>query len=50
MNFFLACLAWLGIGLVLGVGLLLAVKGSPWLLILGCLGFIGAVGRVWCAK
>ena len=50
MNFFYACLAWLGIGLVLGLGIFLAVKGTPWLLIVAALGFIVAVGRVCCAK
>ena len=50
MNFLYACLAWLGIGLVLGFGILMAVKGSPWLLIVAALGFIVAVGKIGCAK
>ncbi len=50
MNFIYACAAWLGIGLVLGLGMFLAAKGTPWLLIIGALGFIVAVGRIGCSK
>ena len=35
MKFLLAIIAYLVIGLVLGWGILLAVKGEPWLLIVG---------------
>jgi hypothetical protein len=49
MNLFYAMVAWLLIGLVLGLGLfLLTVKGSPWLFILSVLGFIVAVGKIGC--
>ncbi|MDA1278035.1 MAG: hypothetical protein O2960_28910 [Verrucomicrobia bacterium] len=42
-------LAWGAIGLVLGLGLFLAVKGSIWLLVLSVIGFIVAVGRIGCS-
>ncbi|MBM3840985.1 MAG: hypothetical protein FJ398_24130 [Verrucomicrobia bacterium] len=60
MNFFKAVLAWSLIMLVLGFGLYEFTiwlipppgsppgAGSPWLLILGVLGFCVAVGRVCC--
>jgi len=48
MNFVYACAAWLGIALVLGLGLFLAMKGSFWLLILGLIGFILAVAKIGC--
>ena len=50
MNFVYACLAWVVIGIILGVGILLAVKGSLWLLILGFLGFVLAVAKIGCLK
>jgi len=48
MNFVYASVAWLGIALVLGLGLFLATKGSFWLLILGVIGFILAVAKIGC--
>ena len=39
---------WVGMGAVLAVGILMAVKGSPWLLICGVLGFVIAVGKIGC--
>ncbi len=49
MKFVYACLAWLAIASVLGLGLwLLTVKGSPWLFIAAVVGFIGAVGKIGC--
>jgi hypothetical protein len=50
MNFVYASLAWVVIGIILGVGILLAVKGSLWLLILSFLGFIFAVAKIGCLK
>jgi len=41
---------WLTMGAIIGTGLLLAVNGSPWLLIAGVLGFIFAVGKIGCAS
>ncbi len=50
MKFFLACLAWIFIGAVLGLGIwLFAVKGIVWLLALSALAFIVAVGKIGCA-
>ena len=41
---------WLAMGAVLGAGIYLAaVKGSPWLLIVGFAGFVFAVGKIGCA-
>lgn len=36
-------------GVVLGSGILMAVKGNPWLLIAGFVGFAIAVGKIGCA-
>ncbi len=50
MNFFLACLAWIFIGAVLGLGIwLFAVKGIVWLLALSVVAFIFAVAKIGCA-
>ncbi len=48
MKFLLAILAYLLIGLVLGWGILLAVHGNPWLLILGFLAYVVAFGKLGC--
>ena len=48
MKFFLAILAYLLIAFVLGWGILLAVKGSPWLLIVGFLAYVVAFGKLGC--
>ena len=49
MNFVYACLAWLAMAFVIGLGLwLLAVKGSPWIFIVAVVGFITAVGKIGC--
>lgn len=50
MNFFLAMLAWIVIGLVLAVGLYLwATKGLFWVFALIVVAFIGAVGKIGCS-
>jgi hypothetical protein len=49
MKLFLAFATWIIMGVILGAGLLLAVKGSPWLLLIGMLGFVIAVGKIGCA-
>jgi len=36
-------------GAIIGAGILLAVKGSPWLLIASLVGFVIAVGKIGCA-
>jgi hypothetical protein len=44
----LAFAVWIGMGTILGVGILMAIKGSPWLLIGGLIGFVIAVGKIGC--
>ena len=48
MKLLLAIVAYLVIGLVLGVGILLAVKGSYWLLIISFLAYVVAFGKLGC--
>jgi hypothetical protein len=48
MNFLLAILAYLLIGAVLGVGLLLAVGGKPWFLVIGFLAYVVVFGKIGC--
>ena len=48
MKFLLAIVAYLVIGLVLGWGILLAVKGEPWLLIVGFLTYALAFSKLGC--
>jgi hypothetical protein len=49
MSFILAVLAWLVIGAVLVVGIVMATKGALWLLIVGLLAFILAFAKWGCA-
>ena len=48
MKFLLAIVAYLVIALVLGGGILLTVKGQPWLLIVGFLAYAAAFVKVGC--
>jgi hypothetical protein len=48
MKFLLAIAAYLVIGLVLGWGILLTVKGEPWLLIVGFLAYAVAFAKLGC--
>jgi hypothetical protein len=48
MKFFLAILAYLLIGAVLGWGILLAVKGNLWLLGFGFVAYVVAFGKLGC--
>ncbi len=48
MKFVLAILAYLVIAGVLGWGILLAVKGSPWLLVAGIVAYVVAFGKIGC--
>jgi hypothetical protein len=48
MKFILAILAYLLIGVVLGAGILMAVKGNLWLLIIGFLVYVIAFGKLGC--
>ncbi len=48
MKFIFAILAYLLIGFVLGWGILLAVKGNVWLLIVGFLAYAIAFSKIGC--
>lgn len=48
MKSILAVLVYLLIGLILGWGILLAVKGDPWLLVVGGLAYIVVFARLGC--
>ena len=48
MKLLCAFAIWIGMGAVIGAGILMAVKGSPWLLIAGLIGFVVAVGKIGC--
>lgn len=48
MKLYLAILAYLMIGVVLGLGILLTVKGHPWLLIVGFLVYAVAFAKLGC--
>ena len=41
-------LTWLAMAAVLATGIVMAVNGSPWLLILGALGFVLAFAKLGC--
>ena len=48
MKFILAIITYLVIGLVLSWGILQAIKGEPWLLIIGFLAYVLAFARLGC--
>jgi len=48
MKFLLAIIAYLAIALMLGWGILLAIKGEPWLLIVGFLIYAVAFAKLGC--
>jgi len=48
MKLLYAFAVWVIMGALLGYGLLLAVSGTPWLLVASGLGFIIAVGKIGC--
>jgi len=48
MKFLMAILVYLVIGLVLGAGMVMTVKGKPWLLIVGFLAYAIAFGKIGC--
>ena len=48
MKLFLAIVAYVLIGVVLGWGMLLTVRGNPWLLLFGLLAYIVAFGKIGC--
>jgi hypothetical protein len=48
MKFVLALLVYIGFGVVLGIGILKAVHGNPWLLIATALVYAGLLVRIGC--
>lgn len=48
MKFLLAIIAYLVISVFLGWGILLAVKGNPWLLIISFLVYAVAFAKIGC--
>jgi len=48
MKLFLAILTYLLIGAVLGWGILLAVAGNPWLLVVAVLAYLVAFAKIGC--
>ncbi len=48
MKLFYACVVYLLIGLVLGLGIYLAVKGIVWFLIVGLIAYIVAFAKIGC--
>jgi len=48
MKFLMAIIAYLAISFFLGWGMLLVMKGNPWLLIIGFLVYAVAFGKIGC--
>ena len=48
MKFLLGIIVYLIIGLVLGLGMLQAVHGKPWLLVIGLIAYVVAFGKIGC--
>jgi F0F1-type ATP synthase assembly protein I len=48
MKLLMASLAYVMIGVLLGWGILLAVKGQPWMLIVGFLAYAVAFAKLGC--
>jgi F0F1-type ATP synthase assembly protein I len=48
MKLLMAMIAYVVVGLVLGWGMLLAVKGEPWLLVVGLLTYAAAFAKLGC--
>lgn len=48
MKLLYAFLVWAAMAAILVAGILMAVKGHFWLLVLGLIGFVVAVGRIGC--
>ena len=49
MKFFLASMVWVVWAIAIGIGIVWAVNGSAWLLIISVLAFIIAVAKIGCA-
>lgn len=50
MKFILAWLAFLGMAVVLGLGILFTMEGNYWLLIAGTVAYILAFARIGCSQ
>lgn len=48
MKFLMAIVAYLVISFLLGWGILLAMRGNPWLLIIGFLAYAVAFAKIGC--
>jgi hypothetical protein len=48
MKFFLAWVVYLAMAAVLGAGIVAAVKGSPWLLLISVLVYLVAFAKLGC--
>jgi len=48
MKLLWSVIAYLVIAVILGAGLILTMKGSPWLLIVGLLAYVVAFGKIGC--
>jgi hypothetical protein len=48
MKLFWAIIAYVVIGIILGWGLILAVKGNLWLLVIGFIAYVVAFGKIGC--
>ena len=48
MKLLWAVVAYLLIAFVLGWGILLSVKGNPWLLVIGFIAYVVAFGKIGC--
>ena len=49
MNFLLSMLIWTVMAAVIGVGIVMAAKGSVWLLVISLVVFVVMVGKIGCA-
>jgi len=48
MKFLMAIIAYALIGVVLGWGIMLLIKGNPWLLIAGFIAYVVAFAKIGC--
>lgn len=48
MKLLWAIIAYVVIGIILGWGMILMMKGSPWLLVIGFLAYVVAFGKIGC--
>jgi hypothetical protein len=48
MKLLWAIIAYLVIGIILGWGLILTMKGNPWLLVISFITYVVAFGKIGC--